>query len=720
MKKSFLFVAILFTCISFAQGTDTQDLNWPREFEHGNAKFVLYLPQLDNYNNNDLEGRMAVSVKFPDKDLIFGAIWFKAQMQVDKDNRTVLLEKMVIPSSNFPEFNEDNTKLVESILSKEIEKMGILLSLDHFLALLETLDKHPKSDALNNNPPIIHYRSTPTVLIYIDGEPILKDVDNSEWQYVVNTPYFIVQNKSNKLNYLKGGNWWFMSNSIEAGWKVTDDVPTELKILSENVIEKGDSTIIEPESTTAPEVIVATKPSELILTNGKPDYATLEGTSLLYVKNTENDIIMNINDQSHYVLISGRWYHSKVLENGDWKFTDPLDLPSDFTKISNDGPMSSVLPSIPNTDEANMALLEQSIPQTATVDRKDVTVEVKYDGNPKFEPIEGTKVKYAVNSDKSVLLINNKYYCIDDAIWFVSTTTKGPWEVSVERPSEVDEIPPSSPVYNVKYVYIYDYTPQVVYVGYTPGYMYAYPYHGVVVYGTGYHYKPWYAHHYYPRHVTYGFSVHYNSYTGWGFSYGMSSGWFSVGWHSNSYWWGCHGYRHGYRHGYHPGYRPGHRPPGYRPPHARPRPEHYNAYRNRLTRLGNGNSGVRPSQMPANGKQKPETRPTQPSNTRPATRPSQPNSGAPSTRPSSGENNIYTNKKGDVYKRDNSGNWQNRSNGNWQNHKPANNNNNRMDRDVQSRQRGNQQQQNYNRNRQASPTRGSSAPSRSPSGGGRR
>ncbi len=51
---------------------------------------------------------------------------------------------------------------------------------------------------------------------------------------------------------------------------------------------------------------------------------------------------------------------------------------------------------------------------------------------------------------------------------------------------EIQKIPPSEPVYNTKYVYVYESTPEVVYVGYTPGYMWSYPWYGVPIYGTGY------------------------------------------------------------------------------------------------------------------------------------------------------------------------------------------------------------------------------------------
>ena len=149
-------------------------------------------------------------------------------------------------------------------------------------------------------------------------------------------------------------------------------------------------------------------------------------------------------------------------------------------------------------------------------------------------------MSYAINTDKTVLLIEKKYYCIEDAVWFVSDKATGPWEVSTVRPDEVDEIPPESPVYNVKYVYIYDSTPDVVYVGYLPGYTYSYVYGGVVVYGTGYYYRPWYGYYYYPRPVTYGYGVHYSPYSGWGFSFSIRVGW---GYHPYSRcYWGPRGY----------------------------------------------------------------------------------------------------------------------------------------------------------------------------------
>jgi hypothetical protein len=93
-------------------------------------------------------------------------------------------------------------------------------------------------------------------------------------------------------------------------------------------------------------------------------------------------------------------------------------------------------------------------------------LEVVYDGEPKFEKIEDTEVAYAINAGSQVLKIKGKYYACEQAVWYVSDSPKGPWQVSDTRPEEVDTIPPSSPAYNNKYVYVYDSTPEVVYVGY--------------------------------------------------------------------------------------------------------------------------------------------------------------------------------------------------------------------------------------------------------------
>ena len=640
MQHKIVFRGLLLFVFLFGNFTSNADesepkYSWPMEIESEDG-FVttLYQPQLESFEANVLEGRMAVTIKPKDKEMIFGAVWFKARMSTDTENRTVLLENMDIIKTHFPDIvDEEKVSRYSKLLSAEIESWNLEMSLDRIIASLDEVENLKQlSDEINNDPPAIYFRTTPAILMMIDGEPILKKDEGSGLEYVVNTPYFIVKDGKKDNYYITDGTFWYTSKDILKGWEETKRPPSKIKKFAEDNIEEQEPDSIAQSYTEAPELIIETKSAELITVSGEIDYKPIDSTSLLYVSNSESDIIMDINSQNHYILLAGRWYHSKSLKDGDWKFSEPEDLPEDFKKIPEDSDMASVRPSIPGTPEAQTALLEQSIPQTATIDRKEAKVEVKYDGNPQFEKIEGTDISNAVNTDKTVLLISNKYYCVDNAVWFMSDKATGPWEVCVVRPDEVDQIPPQSSVYNVKYSYIYDSTPEVVYVGYLPGYTSSYVYGGTVVYGTGYYYRPWYGSYYYPRPVTWGFGVHYNPWTGWGFSFGISIGW---GFHPYGMgMWGVGGYRMGYRHGYHRGYHHGYARGARAGYAAGSRNSNRNVYNNR-----------------SNGVKQTRNRSDQAGNNM-----------NKKARPSSKPNNMYSDKKGNVYQRDKNGNYQNKSN----------------------------------------------------------
>lgn len=86
------------------------------------------------------------------------------------------------------------------------------------------------------------------------------------------------------------------------------------------------------------------------------------------------------------------------------------------------------------------------------------------------------------------------------------------------------------------YVTVYDSTPEVVYVGYRPGYLWAFPYYGVPVYGTGWYYPPYWGTYYYPRPPTWGLHVGYNPWTGWSYGVSWSNGFLTVGVGWNAGW----------------------------------------------------------------------------------------------------------------------------------------------------------------------------------------
>jgi hypothetical protein len=558
-KNKLYFIAVFFL-FSFSALKAESSKNWPREIESKDGKITIFQPEIESLSNDKMESRSAVIIEIKDKSTpVFGAIWYECRISTDRDARTVTLLDMTIVADKFPGIDGTEVKEINSYVEQEVPKWEMVMSLDDILAGLEFNEQVDSiSEKLDNDAPEIIFATTPTALISIDGNPVFKKIEKTAFDYVVNTPFFIAKDQESGILYLKGGDYWYTSNDIYKGWKVSDNIPKKLLSLeSESADQQNTQQEAKTNSDEAvlPEIIVRTAPAEILLSNGSPKYSSIEKTSLLYMTNTDDDILMDINTQYYYVLISGRWYKSKNLNSNDWTFVSPDALPEDFSNIPTNSPMSSVRASVAGTQESKEAVLETKIPQTAEIDREAATLEVTYDGDPVFEKIAGTGMLYAVNTAQSVLLIGNTYYCCDHAVWFESTSPTGPWDVCIKIPEDIMNIPPECPVYNVKYVFIYDYTSSVVHVGYMQGYVQDYIYKGCVFYGTGYDYDSWYGTCYYPRPVTYGFSVHYNSFSGWGFSYGVSYGgynWMDYGdrYHSSySGYWGSAGYRHGYYRG---------------------------------------------------------------------------------------------------------------------------------------------------------------------------
>lgn len=750
-------IAALFAPPVFAE-------QWPKEIQAGKAAVVMYQPQIESFEEDKLGGRAAVMVKeTEDSEPVFGAVWMDARVSTDRETRMVTLLEVKVTNVKFPNADSEKTDQLARLLEREIPTWDLAMSLDALLAEIDLVKKEKaSSERLKNDPPKIVYVPYPAALVVIDGEPILREIENTKYKYVMNTPFFIVQDASSKRCYLKGGEYWYESKNVTEGWEVTNDPPKDVVEIAEKHVQKPEQraageapTAASPDSAgtekpaerIVPRIVVSTQPTALIQTNGKPEYASVEGTKLLYAKNTEDDILLDIDTQQHYVLVSGRWYASKSLESGPWTFVEPDDLPADFADVPPESDVGNIRPSVAGTDEAREAVLENEIPQTAAVSRKDATVEVKYDGDPKFEKIEGTKMSYAVNTDKSVLLIEGKYYCCDNAVWFASSGPAGPWAVCTEVPRDVQSIPPSSPVYNVKYVYVYDSTPDIVYVGYTPAYYGSYVYGGCVVYGTGYYYYPWYGAYYYPRPVTYGFRVTYNPWTGWGFGVGFSYGWFHMGFYGYpGAWWGPAGYRYGYHHGYYHGYNHGYAHgywqgrhdganAGSRPGQVQPTPTQ-NIYNKRdgvrytgdkkppsvstADRRAPGTGqrpGTQPSTRPSNDLAKPSTQPA----TRDAKSLQKP--ATPSTRP----NNVYTDKNGNVYRKSDKG-WEHRDQKGWsstadksaRDRAQTKQSQQQLNRQYDARERGAQRTQSYQQGTSRPPRSTSSATRSRPSGGGGR
>ena len=659
--KRILLASILFIPVSLMA-----DGNWPKEINTTKSNIIIYQPEPDSMVGDHLYSRAAISftsAKFPTP--VFGAIWSDSRFSTDRESGMCTIYDVKILNVRFPGIDTVNPAKVENfkqILSEQATSWNLEYSLDELKSTL-TSNQVATSTAsgFKNDPPEIIYVKNRSILLLFDGDPVFQETGTQGIERAANTPFLVLKDMNTNSYYLYGANFWYKSSDpVRATWfNITgppDYIASYLDELNKQVDYSGSSTqqsVTNPSSdvNVIPAIIVRTKPAELIQSDGDPLFAPIQGTQLLYMTNTDDNIFLTIDKNLYYVLLSGRWYRSLAL-SGSWQYVDPNNLPPDFARIPEGSEKDVVLASVAGTPAAKDAIMDAQIPQTAAVNRATAQCTVEYDGDPKFERIRGTDLSRALNTASTVLLYQNTFYVCDNAVWFTGPTPTGPWQVATSIPDEIQLIPPDDPAYNVKYVYIYDVEPDVVYIGYTPGYMGCYIYGPTIVYGTGWDYSPFYGGFYYPMPYTYGFQMIYNPWYGWSMGFSMSRGWFRYSYgermHRRGGWWG---------------------PSNYRPPYH-PRYDHYYGPRRPVYRGGNAivvnNNRTNIYAKRTDGSMKParqtfvQSHPgTKGGGIQPA-----PNKVKPANRVTNQKNDVFTDKKGNIYRNKN-GTWQTNNGKEW-------------------------------------------------------
>ena len=118
-----------------------------------------------------------------------------------------------------------------------------------------------------------------------------------------------------------------------------------------------------------PAILTTQVPAELIVFDGPPDFVPLAGTALKWASNTRSDVLQDSATGAYYVLLAGRWFRAPAL-TGPWTFVASDALPADFARIPPMSLAGAVLPAVAGTPQAKVALIENTIPQTASVPLK--------------------------------------------------------------------------------------------------------------------------------------------------------------------------------------------------------------------------------------------------------------------------------------------------------------------------------------------------------------
>ena len=509
---------------------------WPRIFTLTNATLRVYQPQVEKWEGNRLDFRAAVEATPSDGGTgSFGVIWGTARTEVNRVTRLVTLEDLRLTRSNFPTL-ADKGAAYRRALEQQISGSARTIALDRLQASLAASGTvHTAGVPVQNTPPRIIVSDSPAILIPVSGQPVVKEVPDSRFERVINTRALIMRTHLDKTWYLHVYDGWLSSPEIMGPWSLRTDTPFGIDDVAKKLAKHGEADLLDggnarPKPSLAngvPTIYVSEITAELIVFKGQPDFQPINKTELLRATNTTADVFVDTLNNFYYALISGRWFSSPSLNDGPWQYVASNALPADFRRIPADSPAGVVLASVAGTPQAKEALIANTIPQTASVKRVDgPSFTPVIDGAPKWRDIEGTALRYVVNSETPIIkFTDGSLYALSAGIWFTADLLDGPWSIATWVPAVIYTIPPSSALYHTTFVHVYGFTPEVVYVGYTPGYLgtVVEP-DGVVVYGTGYDYTPWVGTVYYAAPDTYGVQAQPVYNPGVDMAYGMALG----------------------------------------------------------------------------------------------------------------------------------------------------------------------------------------------------
>jgi hypothetical protein len=368
-------IALVLLMLGSTSAIAQQD-GWPRTVALDEGMVTIYAPQLEAMDGGVLYYRAALAYRADaDAEPIFGAGWLKSTVEIDEKNDIVEPAGMELTQTRFP----DGTTDIEAELATALTRQSIRWNLDFTVAELEAALDAAEAESLaaqrlKSTPPKITYRDRPAILVSIDGDPVLREIEESPYQAVINTPFpLITDGKSYYLNAAKGA--WYRATAVAGPYRFDKSPPEDIVEMVESAEQKSqtgsqsESDQKEPETPitaeNAPEIVVSTVPAELIVTEGPADFVPLV-EDLLVLKNSNSDVFLHVGDQKYYIVLSGRWYQSGSLA-GPWENQPADELPAAFAQIPEDSAQADSRPKKPYSTHRFPRLLRLNVAKSKSM-----------------------------------------------------------------------------------------------------------------------------------------------------------------------------------------------------------------------------------------------------------------------------------------------------------------------------------------------------------------
>ena len=197
-----------------------------------------------------------------------------------------------------------------------------------------------------------------------------------------------------------------------------------------------------------PKIIFATEPSVLVLIDGQPQLRGIEGTKLQRVINTRAVLLFETDKKTYYLRVQDWWLQAKDLQS-EWTYAKKL--PDDMKKaeqyVVSQTQAQTLQSEQPKSQQPSLkeAGKNAEIPLVFVVFGPAELIETK--GAPQYNPIPGTGLEYAINTNGNLFRLSGEYYVLISGRWFKGASLDAPWSFAgaTELPPDFAKIPPDNP-----------------------------------------------------------------------------------------------------------------------------------------------------------------------------------------------------------------------------------------------------------------------------------
>ena len=196
--------------------------SWPRVMEGKTATLIAYQPQLDKWDFNVIECRMAVEITPKGKETPFyGGIWLKGNTDISAEDRLVRLRDIKVSKVRIAGAKPEEIRELEKIINETFLGRTLVVSLDRLIAAAAVTPEivRVRSIKAEMQPPAILVSQSPAVLLLISGEPALQPVGKTGLSVVVNSNLDLFFYESEKTYYLFTGEQWLSARDLKGNWE---------------------------------------------------------------------------------------------------------------------------------------------------------------------------------------------------------------------------------------------------------------------------------------------------------------------------------------------------------------------------------------------------------------------------------------------------------------------------------------------------------------------